>query len=88
LQAIEMKSAPDVFGAGTLTGIAGRLIANDNLDHAIELLHVAGELFPEEAVIAETLGEIYLEMGRRYFMKALQLDPARENSWRLLKKIE
>lgn len=88
LMAKEMKSAPDAFRAGTLTGIAGRLISNDNLDQAIELLHVASELFPDEPVIAETFGEIYLEMSRRYFMKALQLDPARENSWKQLKKIE
>ncbi len=87
-EAIEMESAPDNFRAGTITGIARQLRANDELDKALELLHIARILFPEDAVVAESFGEIYLEMSRRCFLKALQLDPSRESSWKQLKKIE
>jgi len=88
LYAKEYESDRNALHARTLTSLAGRLMANNHLDEAIELLHISGELFPEEASIPEFLGEIYLEKSRRYFMKALQLDPAREGSWNQLKKIK
>ncbi|UCG26944.1 MAG: serine hydrolase [Bacteroidales bacterium] len=87
-QAMQIKDPTDRFNAGTLTSIAGNLMIQGNLDKAIELLIIAGDLYPEEARIPELTGEIYLEKSRRNFRKSLELDPSREGPWNMLHKIK
>ncbi len=45
-------------------------------------------LFPREAILYESLGEIYLERSRALFEKALQVDPTTAHARSMLQKLD
>jgi hypothetical protein len=77
-----------VVAAGRLNYYAGELYRENKLDKALMYLEVAQSFYPDEGVIEDTKGEIFLEKSRRSFRKALDLDPTLQNTWEQLQDIE
>lgn len=74
------------FGEGTLNSFGYRLLlAEEDVDGAVAVLHRNAELFPESANVWDSLAEAYLRAGRPeqaevYYRKSLELDPGNENA--------
>ena len=58
------------------------------LDQAIALIRVAIKLYPDEAVLYQQLARSYLAKAKKFYEKALKLDPNFEPAWEMLKKIK
>jgi len=67
---------------------AYNLVNFGKINEALELLKIGIEIHPEEAVLCHYLGMGYHEMAKRYYKKALELDPQFEDARRMLKKIQ
>lgn len=79
--------------AGSLNAMAYELAGVGRLDGATQLLRIATEMYPKEANLYDSLGELELKAGRREasiaaYRKALEIDPKLESSIRALAAIE
>ncbi|MFP4622090.1 MAG: serine hydrolase [Bacteroidales bacterium] len=74
--------------AGVLNYYAQRLFDRNRLDEALNLLDVAENIHPEDAGLNHTRADIYREMSRRQYEKALEKDPGLEDAWEGLQEIE
>ncbi len=80
-----------IAGAGTVNQIALALSGIGKLDAAIDWLEIAIEIYPREARLYGTFGDVYSKQGRREqsieaYKKAPEIDPAFEHAREMLKK--
>jgi tetratricopeptide (TPR) repeat protein len=64
-------NANGIAGAGASNQIGRALAGINQLDAAIEWRHLAIELYPQEAALQDTLGDMYLKKGRMEMLKKL-----------------
>ena len=64
-----------------------QLWQNGRVTESLTLFEVAAGLFPHEAVLYESLAEIYLESSRALFEKALEVDPTAAHARSMLEKL-
>ena len=76
-----------VASAAMLNQHARQLFRRNRLEEALGLVEVASGIYPENAHLLETHGDIYLEKSRRSYQQALELDPALEDARRELEGI-
>lgn len=79
-------------GPGTLNGWAYRLRSAGHIALGLELLHIARDLYPEDANLYDSTAEFLLEMGEKekaiaFYEKAIEVDPEFENARAMLEKI-
>lgn len=79
-----------IAGSGALNQIALALAGNGKPDAAIDWLKLAIEIYPREAPLYSTLGDVYGKQGRREqsieaYQKALEIDPTFEHAREMLK---
>jgi len=72
--------------------IGYRLLRDEKYDEAIAVFAMNVDFFPESFNTYDSLGEAYMESGRRHeaienYEKALELNPASENAKRMLKRL-
>jgi len=87
-KAMEINPDDRALGAGRLNEYATGLIDWGRLDVAMELLKLAVELYPQEAELYNSIAEIYLKRGKKYYRKALEVDPTFEPARERLKMIQ
>jgi CubicO group peptidase (beta-lactamase class C family) len=80
-----------IASAGALNQIALALAGIGKPDAAIDWLKLAIEIYPREAPLYSTLGDVYGKQGRREqsieaYKKALEIDPTFEHAREMLKK--
>ena len=86
-KAIEINPDGRSIRAGTLDQYARGLINYNQLNEAEALLELAIKLYPNEPRFYNRVAEIYLLRGKRYFEKALEIDPTYEPARNRLKEI-
>lgn len=82
-----------IAGAGALNQIALALTGIGKPDVAIDWLQLAIEIYPREARLYGTLGDVYGKQGRREqsieaYKKALEIDPTFEHAKEMLKAMQ
>lgn len=85
-------NAKGIASATALNQIARSLAGIDKLDASVEWLNLTVEVYPKEAILYDTLGDIYLKKGQneqaiQYYKKALEADPNFEHAKEMLKKL-
>jgi tetratricopeptide (TPR) repeat protein len=75
-----------------LNSIAYTLAYSGKVDEAIKLLQIAIDLYPKEANLYDSTGELYLvkndkEKSIEYYRKALEIDPETQSAKAMLKKL-
>jgi tetratricopeptide (TPR) repeat protein len=85
-------SSKGIGSPGALNQIALGIARIDKPDLAIEWLKIATEMYPKEAALYGTLGDLYLKPNQREqainaFKKALEIDPNFEHARTMLKKL-
>ncbi|MEF8811184.1 MAG: serine hydrolase [Bacteroidales bacterium] len=85
---LKAKVDRHAVSAGVLNYYAQRLFDRNRLDEALNLLDVAENIHPEDAGLNHTRADIYREMSRRQYEKALEKDPGLEDAWEGLQEIE
>ncbi|MBS3777162.1 MAG: hypothetical protein KGY70_18345, partial [Bacteroidales bacterium] len=85
---LKAKVDRHAVSAGVLNYYAQRLFDRNRLDEALNLLDVAENIHPEHAGLHNTRADIYREMSRRQYEKALEKDPGLEDAWEGLQEIE
>jgi CubicO group peptidase (beta-lactamase class C family) len=96
-----LKKAYEIRKEGIASAKNLNMIANnwanegsaDRMDKALDIVRLALELYPKEAMLYDTAGNIYLRKGQReqaieQYKKALELDPNFEHSQKSLKSLE
>lgn len=86
-KAMEINPEDGSISTGRLNQYATELAYHGQLDKAEELLNIAIELYPKEAIFFNSIAEIYLRKGKAYFEKALKVDPNYEPARKRLKEI-
>lgn len=86
-KALEINPDDRFISARSLNQEALDLIRFGNYDAAMDLLKTAIELYPKETRLYNSIAEIYLQKGKRYFEKALKIDPTDETARKWLKKL-
>jgi CubicO group peptidase (beta-lactamase class C family) len=92
-EAKSLERGQDLAGPRGLNGLAYELAGGGQLDGAAELLRIATEMYPREANLWDSLGELERKAGRRdrsiaAYRKALELDEKLESSRKALKDME
>ncbi|MDZ7261274.1 MAG: hypothetical protein ONB05_04110, partial [candidate division KSB1 bacterium] len=75
------------ISAENLDLYALELADSGKLNEAMSLLEIAVELYPKEARLYHSMAEIHLKRGKKYYQKALEVDPTFEPARERLKKI-
>ena len=75
-----------------LNGIGYDFLKEGNLDEAVKFFELNVRLFPEDANLWDSLGEVFFmkkeyNKAMKYYKKALKLDPFMESSKEMIKKI-
>ncbi len=86
-KAQEINPDDPAVSATSLNQYANELASFGKLDEGLGLLQLAIELYPREARLYDSLGELYLRKGEKFYKKALELDPSLEHARERLKKI-
>jgi len=86
-RAIQINGDDRVVSAGNLDRIANDLAYFGKRDEAVALLTVVLELYPKEAILHQSMGDLFLEKGKSYYRKAVELDPMLEPARDRLKKL-
>jgi tetratricopeptide (TPR) repeat protein len=78
--------------SGALNGWAYKFKAQGQLELALQLLAIARELYPLDANLYDSTGEMYLEKDDReqailWYRKALEVDPGSTNAATMLERI-
>jgi predicted alpha/beta superfamily hydrolase/thioredoxin-like negative regulator of GroEL len=92
----EMKAesqSPFYFDENEFNELRYRLMQSGKMTEALEIFKLNVELYPESANVYASLGEVYMIMGktekaRKFYKKALELDPGRTSAKEKLKKLE
>lgn len=74
-KAKEINPIGRAVSAGSLNGYAVELASFGQLEKATDLLQAAVKLYPEEAVLYNSMAEIHLRRARSFYQKALDNDP-------------
>jgi hypothetical protein len=79
-------------GPGALNGWAYRFKAQGQLELGLQLLAIARDLYPQDANLCDSMGEMYLDKGDReqairWYRKALEVDPDFTNASRMLDQL-
>jgi tetratricopeptide (TPR) repeat protein len=89
----EYERARTLDGQGSVASAQGlnryalQLWQSGRVTQSLTLFEIAAGLFPHEAVLYESLAEIYLERSRMLFEKALEVDPTTAHARRMLEKL-
>ncbi|HEU0047827.1 MAG TPA: serine hydrolase [Nitrososphaera sp.] len=91
-QGAEIRGWAPVFSRA-LNSYARALADNDRVEDALELLLLTIDLYPKDATLYESVGELYSKAGNKvkaieFYKKALALDPKLERSKQMLEKFE
>lgn len=90
---IKEKNLEDYFvDASDFNYQAYKLLQNKKINKAIELLKIAIVIFPEEANLYDSLGEIYLENGDKElalenYKKSVELNPKNVNGKKIIEEL-
>ncbi len=82
----------ELFSAGHMNGMAYRYLSMDRVDHAIILLQIALDAFPENSNLHDSLGEMFFhqknyENSSRHYRESLRLDQSNQNAVQMLEEI-
>lgn len=77
-----------VVSANNLNRYVQMFFNRDFLDESLLLIDVAQNIYPENAALHDSKGDIYLEKSRRQFQKALQIDPTSDDTRNKLMKVD
>lgn len=82
----------ELFSAGHMNSMAYRYLSMDRVDHAIILLQIALDAFPENSNLHDSLGEMYFhqkdyENSARHYRESLSLDGSNQNAVKMLEEI-
>jgi CubicO group peptidase (beta-lactamase class C family) len=74
---------------GVLSNVAYGMLMGGDFEGALQVLEANAAFYPEDASVFDTLGEVYLMLGRiedaiAAYRQSLALDPANENARRML----
>lgn len=86
-KALTIDKEDRVISPGSLNRYAMEFANWGKLNEATALLKIAIELYPEEARFCSSIAEIHLLRGKKWFEKALQVDPTYEHARERLKEI-
>ena len=83
------KSHPSEINEGTLNNLGYRLLGNNRIQDAIEILKLNIEVHPDYANGYDSLGEAYMKAGEndlaiQNYQKSLELDPGNNNAKEML----
>lgn len=87
-KALEIDEDDRVISAASLNEQATDLVTYGRLDEAAALLEIAVELYPREAELYDTMAEVHMRKGKRFYEKALEVDPSFEHAREMLKKLK
>ncbi|MCK0179274.1 beta-lactamase family protein [Flavobacteriaceae bacterium S0862] len=76
-----------------LNGIGYDFLRDDNIEEALKFFQLNVKLFPEDANLWDSLGEVHFKLGNNekaleYYEKALAIDPYMESATNMIKKIK
>ncbi|MBV9958083.1 MAG: class A beta-lactamase-related serine hydrolase, partial [Acidobacteria bacterium] len=86
-------NAKGIAGPGAANQIGRSLAGIDQTGAAVEWLQLALELYPQEAALYDTLGDLYLKQGQQAqaieaYRKAVAADPNLSHASEMLKKLK
>ncbi len=89
------KNRPDIYyiDENAMNGFGYRLLGQDKVDEAIEVLLINAKAFPESWNVWDSLGEAYMTRGDKdlaieNYEKSLELNPQNDAGREVLKKLE
>jgi len=86
-KALKINPDAEPINSKSLNRYAVDLMNYGKLDEAMRMLKVAVKLYPEEPRFYHTIGEIYVKLGKKYYKKALKVDPTFEPPRNRLKRL-
>lgn len=86
-KAREVDVEDAAISAAALNRYAYELASLGKWDAGLGLLEIATELYPREPRLYDSIAEFYLEKGKKFYQKALEVDPNFEHARERLKKI-
>jgi len=87
-KAKELNPDDRFVSASNLNQYAGEMARTGLLDEATDMLNIIVKLYPNEAMLYNSIAEIYLQRGKTYFKKSLKVNPAYEPARKRLKEIQ